>query len=326
VLYYTRYRDCGNGVAEIVWMLHHFRVEGRSDLLRYFNLPWGGVRWSNFGSVAVANKTTGQPVVMKSVPNYGDVAGRHALSTTGGYTMFGQSMPLDDYSYSVPLNGSSAPVLVMTGTAPCSLSTFHTTTFNKTTLYVTIQPTTILTSGAAQSLVFANGRGGSMLVLGVLHWAWQGNGMYFWPASGGAAECNAVLAAGDTVTVTFPPPSRAPQDNLVLSFVVGNESSAMFEGTPGWQNNASFRRQPTRNELGSAGLTRDYLVWAVTALPQIGPGTSFFYRQYMVVGPMPEAVAASQAWVNDTRQVGVGVTVSGVWCLGCLVPGVGVVV
>lgn len=67
-LYFTRFRDCGRGVAEVVWMVHHFGVPGQpggDDVWTYHNVPWGGYRPSVFKSYTLARKADG-------------VAGNHA--------------------------------------------------------------------------------------------------------------------------------------------------------------------------------------------------------------------------------------------------------
>lgn len=42
-LFYTRYRDCGDGVLEVTYGLYNFG----DDWLDYLNMPWGGVRTSS---------------------------------------------------------------------------------------------------------------------------------------------------------------------------------------------------------------------------------------------------------------------------------------
>ena len=46
-MYLTRFRDCGRGVVELVWMMHNFGEAG-DDTSLYHNVPWGGVRPSVF--------------------------------------------------------------------------------------------------------------------------------------------------------------------------------------------------------------------------------------------------------------------------------------
>ena len=63
MIYYTRFRDCGNGVLETMYMMHHFGVSGEQggDTWEYFNMPWGGVRPSVFKSFTLASKDDGTP-------------------------------------------------------------------------------------------------------------------------------------------------------------------------------------------------------------------------------------------------------------------------
>lgn len=58
LLYFTRFRDCGRGVAEVTWMMHHFGT-AEQGYVNYMNVPWGGVRPSVFKSFAVADATDG---------------------------------------------------------------------------------------------------------------------------------------------------------------------------------------------------------------------------------------------------------------------------
>ena len=55
VLYYTRFKDCGNGVLETVWGFHNMAGDHKS-VPNYLNVPWGGVRGSILSDVAHAHK------------------------------------------------------------------------------------------------------------------------------------------------------------------------------------------------------------------------------------------------------------------------------
>lgn len=45
-LYYTRFKDCGDGVMEQTWMVHNGNPPGM-DTFSYTNVPWGGIRTSS---------------------------------------------------------------------------------------------------------------------------------------------------------------------------------------------------------------------------------------------------------------------------------------
>jgi hypothetical protein len=260
VLYLTRYRNCGSGVVEVIWMVHMFRVDGvTGDTLSYFNVPWGGVRWSNFGSVGVADKATASVTAMTKIVGYGTLTQMTALTATGGFVMFGQQLSPMSSVYTMPTNGTGGVTLAPRTSGVCNESPGHTASSGRTVIVLRLQQTFTVATGEAAMLVLTSSRGGSMVAFGVLHFAWGGNSLYFMPnvtGAAGIALCNSVFASGDNITVAMSLPSVAPADNLVLAFVTGNESVSGFEGTPGWQNSGAQRVRAGRCELGIAGMPR----------------------------------------------------------------------
>ena len=81
VLFYTRYRDCGDGVLEVTYGLFNFGDEP----LDYLNVPWGGVRTSSLPQqwfVAADGKATRQ--------RCGFHEGIAAVNESAGYFLWAQ--------------------------------------------------------------------------------------------------------------------------------------------------------------------------------------------------------------------------------------------
>lgn len=305
LFYYTRFKDCGNGVVEATYLMHQFRLDDRNDHISYTNMPWGGVRPSVFKDFAIADAVDGTAQAVSSIPGWGCATSDCLpnLDTFGGYSLFAQDLPLDDTTFTMPQDDSGTSLsLVPSSSSACSESSGHTSNLGRTTLHLSLVTTITVAAGEAQELVFHNGRGGSMDVDGVHHWAWNGNTMYFFPTDADAAECNNLFHQGDTITVTLRQSDLTAEENLALAFVTGKDAPESFEGDDGWATDTSKRARVARMRFGMASSgPRDYLVWTVNIFPYLYPGQTLYSRQYAIASDFPGAQVSANDYVDEVR-------------------------
>eukprot|EP00547_Thalassionema_nitzschioides_P000335 CAMPEP_0194198852 /NCGR_PEP_ID=MMETSP0156-20130528/78_1 /TAXON_ID=33649 /ORGANISM="Thalassionema nitzschioides, Strain L26-B" /LENGTH=886 /DNA_ID=CAMNT_0038923681 /DNA_START=23 /DNA_END=2679 /DNA_ORIENTATION=- len=98
IMYYTRYRDCGNGVIQYDMAMYHFGRTGATQTdFKYFNTPWTGVRTSTFPHVMVS-ATDGQLNDIGYLYGWGNSKNIiHNLDTTGGFTTFAEKLPIPQF-------------------------------------------------------------------------------------------------------------------------------------------------------------------------------------------------------------------------------------
>ncbi len=91
-------------------------------------------------------------------------------------------------------------------TGGCSESTGHTAAWGKLTLKCSLLATVSLgTTGCSSCwLRLSTARNTSVLLQGVLHYAFNGNTIFFWPAAGvTAANVTAAILKGDSLTLAY---------------------------------------------------------------------------------------------------------------------------
>jgi len=230
MLYYTRYQDCGNGVVEATWMMYNMGTSGgvSSDTPSYLNVPWGGVRTSNLRDAVV--EVGGKTNVLSPLAKWGDKAGQviRDLDSFDGYTAFAQALPRSSKAVALPSG------LALKKAGSCRESAGHTSSNGRLTLRMPLARTGVVKTGTTDSFTLTNPAGEQMIVGGVLHWAWGGTALFFFPenqdSASAVAQCNA-WKNGDVLTVGLAPGSGKPEeDNLGLAFVHGSESAGIYEG------------------------------------------------------------------------------------------------
>jgi len=53
ILYFNKYRDCGDGVMELISVIHN-AANSSGDSIDYLNVPWGGVRTSSLADIVLS--------------------------------------------------------------------------------------------------------------------------------------------------------------------------------------------------------------------------------------------------------------------------------
>lgn len=303
LLYYTRFRNCGDGHMEVTYMMHNFAVSGGASM-NYLNVPWAGVRKSSLKSIAMPPSVGAVPVE-KTLGQWGAAGDKYIpnLNTFGGYTAFAQDLPKNVTFTDMPTSGGAALTLQVAKTNACAESKSHTTAWKVTTFRIKVKANFKTNDGCRScALQLSNGRGGHIDINGILHWGNNAVWTYFWPtATVTVSQVNSVFKNGDMITVTKIPSALSLDSNLGLGFVHGNEGAGTYEGDSNWQSKE--RTRGCRVRFGStSSATRDYSVYTVNAFPKLRPGTSYFFRQYLVAGRHVEMPSRAGPWVGEVRQ------------------------
>ena len=81
ILYTTKYKDIGEGVLEVTYVVQNFG----DDIQNHLNVPWGGVRSSNLRGQYLSMPDQTVKVNMK---NTGSESGNYDIDETGGFFIF----------------------------------------------------------------------------------------------------------------------------------------------------------------------------------------------------------------------------------------------
>lgn len=191
VLYYSRFKDCGNGVLETVWGFHNMAGD-HSNMPSYLNVPWGGVRGSIMSDAAHSHRdgsdTEDDFFKVHGWGSTGEIQGITDLKYTGGYTAVVENV------YVAEEDDPTAPILPCSdgkgGTKRCPASGFedlqpkfkvtknavksssHSDQMGTYVLRIWIVTTCTIKTGLAgpKNLEFYNGKGGVVKFTGALHW------------------------------------------------------------------------------------------------------------------------------------------------------------
>ena len=298
MLNFNRYKDCGDGVFEYTTLRHN--NVGNEDALNYLNVPWGGVRKSTLSDLVVPFKSGERQY--DSLPGWGSGDTTNTIfpvSDTEGYVMFPEDLPdlntgiKDGDPYALPVN------MVLKIGGNCAESPRHTTRWSQYTVRCPITGNTVedgtgaratavrLTSSITNSSVTAQA--------GVLHWAWKGTYIYFWPDVSDAAV-RLALPAGSVISVSYyvAPPLKSVEDNLALGHVFGTSNSKLGTDIGG------VARSDTRLRWGSSA--RDFQVYTINSTPRITGGMTYYYRQYFMVDRFEDMRATGRKWAPEAHQ------------------------
>lgn len=303
-LYYSRYKDCGNGVMEATWAIHN--MASGTDVLDYQNVVWSGVRTSVLRDMLHGSN------LIEPLPTWANNQVVN-MNTLSGYTTFTEDIaPL--IAFTLPCGDGRGAVVSCSATNALSVRLFpktigafsedtaRTLSWKKYTLHLKLTTTTNLgTNGCSGCrLNFKNSRTGVQFEInGVLWWAGlSGTTLLCWPAIARAADFNAAYRVGDEILVSYI--SKPRESNLALSYVYGmDKESSITTNTIGTN---AWIPKPARVLWGKAGIDRDFTVFNVNPRVAIKPGKTYSYRQYILSGRLVDADATSSKWVPETVQ------------------------
>lgn len=270
MLYLNRYINCGDGVFEYTTLRHN--IVGSGETFGYLNVPWGGTRRSVLGDVVLTNKYTQELEVVYPLDGWGEGKAR-ALKDTMGFTIFAENLPkvsnpLHDQPYTDLPSG-----LDLTIGSQCFCENSCRQPHNRYVCPLVSQPSNIgwnPNRGDPGLVVRLEGQNsGNSVVAGVRHWAGNGK-LYFYQSNLLTLQkVREALTPESKVNVYHYYPAdqgNSEEENLALAHVHGGQNG---------------NRSYPRVRYGAAG--RDFNVYTVNDVPSIGPGSSYYYRQYFMM-------------------------------------------
>ena len=293
MLYYTRFKDCGDGVLETTWTYHN--MDGSPYTPNYLNVPWGGFRPSVFKNVLVANvdrASMDEPVIggWGVNPMY-----LPDLDSTGGFSIFTQDLPAPSPP---PLVLPTGLLLVAGGSA-----TLNSVRGGHQSIRVPLQSTATVGGNELSELRFTNNNpdspnfGEYFDTNGVWHWAWAGTGMFVLLKDATLADWNSKFSSGDAIGVAFTPSDGIPlAENLAQAFVHGVGAST----PPGARKIGRLRYGSTPDAQ------RDYFVTTVNAFVSISAGNIYQNRQFFItdkyVNLLHSGSNPADDWVDEVDE------------------------
>lgn len=310
MMYYTKFTDCGNGVMEVTWMYYNGLGDFGDDMVSYMNVPWGGIRPSVLHDYLLAPTDGGNAELIEPLFPFGSSRqfvdfGIVNLDSQGGYCIFAENAPLgaaqadpDPANFVLPCALDFCPDVWVNYTItipydnPCSESSGASAAWGKHLIDCYITETVDMgTQGNLYStnvLALTNPRNESVLVDSVLRWAQNGNRLRIFPLDTTAAQANEILKGGDVITLSYYEDGKPVEDNTALAFVYGVDDDRV---------DGAGR---SRVRAGTTG--RDYTVWTVNTSPQIYPGNTYYYRQYVITDRLEDIDAQAKEFVSETHQ------------------------
>ena len=267
-LYFSNYRDCGDGILEFTSVIHNAADDVRDGYnLIHLNVPWGGTRESVLRDV-ITSDNNGDTEVSFPPKYFGEGQSTVNVEDTGGFTIFTEEVVIPDdvynqYQFEVPNNYR----LIISKEPSAIYSPGHSAQFDSYCMSVRIEMTPeALRNGCRDcDLLFTNSRTEEAFYVSVvIHWSWEANKIYFCSEEITSDEFSARWLIGDEILVDYANFGKPMEDNLCLSFVHG------FEGN-------LARVAHSRIRYGKTGVrTRDYTVY-VSSIP-----LHFWYIKFSV--------------------------------------------
>eukprot|EP00978_Attheya_sp_CCMP212_P017112 scaffold45430_cov58-Attheya_sp.AAC.6 len=245
LIYYVKYRDCGNGVIELDQIIHHFGNDA-SGIYNYFNTPWTGIRTSTFSDIMISNTNS---VLEHKFPMYiwgtNNAEQLIKLSRTGGFTTFAQDLELSeslafdfgfciDYGATTLANvdcgtpGSEPFNLTVQADNTAKFSRSHTTSYGSYSVRMNLclLPAPVKMSwrgNGPDGIFFINQRSQFVVhVEAIIHWCWQGDTTLF-TSNITDDELNTEFLKGDQILIQYNTAGKSVEDNLAFTFVHGTK-------------------------------------------------------------------------------------------------------
>jgi hypothetical protein len=123
---------------------------------------------------------------------------------------------------------------------------------------------------------------------------------YLWPITDTEVEINAIFLDGDAITITKLDVGKPWEQNLAFSWVYGTNDE--YEVQFNRQGERSWLKGKDRVRIGTAGTIydRDYTVFTINVFMNVVPGNTFYYRQYVLPGALPDAHDEAKKWVGES--------------------------
>lgn len=313
LLYYTRYRDCGDGVLEYDMAMHHFG-ENPNDVYTFFNTPWTGVRTSTFRDMMISNPA-GALQHEFPLQNFGPAL--RNLDTTGGFTTFAEDLQLSsdafDFGFCVDttkvlpavantacdeFNQNIVPFKLTVQEAGSVRETGHSTTYGlERTVSIRLcnlqAPVRTGINGwgnPIDGVLLTNDRTGFSFTSNyIIHYCWEDNRTYM-ASSVTAAVLNEELQVGDTLSVKYVTSGKPKDEQSSFTFVHGTNP----------EFGESFYRAKSRLRYGMTNNRRDGTVWTTNLLGKLFPSETYFSRKYLITDKLKNVETVASAFSDVT--------------------------
>jgi hypothetical protein len=319
LLYYTRYRDCGDGIIEYDMAMYHFGKVA-TDIFTYFNTPWTGVRTSTFRDMMISNVNG----VLEHHFPMASFEGNNIrdLETTGGFTTFTEDLQLSsdlyDFGFCVdttkvlpdvantacdPTNPNIVPFVfqVQEGGAnaiqnglsePYGLN--YTISANLCNLEAPVRLGSNGWGNPYDGVLLTNDRSGFSLKSNyIIHFCWEDKKTYF-DINVTAEVFNQQFLEGDTISIKYITSGKRIEDQLAMTFVHGTNP----------EYPASFYAAKSRERFGTTTCRRDGTVWTTNFLGYLEPSQTYLSRKYMITDSLQNMEATASNWVDGGAYFG----------------------
>ena len=315
LLYYTRYRDCGDGIIEYDMAMHHFGQVASTDVYRYFNTPWTGVRTSTFRDMMIANPN-GTLEHQFPMASFGQPSLRN-LDTTGGFTTFAEDLELSsdvfDFGFCVDTtkvlpdvantrcdanNSDNVPFVfqVREGGANAvetghgvSYGLDYTVAINLCNLEAPVRLGYNGWGNPYDGVLMTNNRTGfTFQSKYMIHFCWEDKRTYL-DSNVTIAVLNQEFLEGDTISVRYVTSGKRIDDQLALTIVHGTNDEYIRASTV----DPSFYRGKSRLRFGNTPNRRDGTIWTTNLLGNLRPTETYFSRKYMITDSLNKMEAAA---------------------------------
>ena len=213
LLYFNRYTDCGNGIMEYTSVIHNAApyknmddnwIQDPTENINYLNVPWSGVRESTLRDVFISREDGKLHLQYPSI-FFGEKGSEMNVKKTTGYTTFAEQVIVSDKMYKQnPFQLPNQIKIKLSHNPASHYSKIHSDNFHKYCIYANIYPTSIVTTGCREChLWFQNKRTKHKITVRiVIHWAWNGNQIYFCPDNINATTFNHLFKKHDEIIVS----------------------------------------------------------------------------------------------------------------------------
>ena len=321
LLYYTRYRDCGDGIIEYDMAMHHFG-QVTTDIYKYFNTPWTGVRTSTFRDMMISN-VNGELEHQFPIDAWGGAPQLRNLDTTGGFTTFAEDLELSSDFYDIGFcvdttkniteepsavantacnatNPDIVPFVFKVGEGGINarktghsnnLGLDYTVSANLCNLAAPVRLGANGWGNPYDGVLLTNDRSGfTFQSKHIIHFCWSDNRSYL-DSSVSAAVLNAQFIAGDTVSVKYVTSGKRIQDQLAMTFVHGENEE---------YSRPSFYRGKSRLRFGTTNNRRDGSVWTTNFMGTLKPTETYFSRKYVITDSLQNMEAVASPLSGET--------------------------
>eukprot|EP00547_Thalassionema_nitzschioides_P017898 CAMPEP_0194242066 /NCGR_PEP_ID=MMETSP0158-20130606/7711_1 /TAXON_ID=33649 /ORGANISM="Thalassionema nitzschioides, Strain L26-B" /LENGTH=804 /DNA_ID=CAMNT_0038977085 /DNA_START=68 /DNA_END=2479 /DNA_ORIENTATION=+ len=324
LLYYTRYRDCGDGVIQYDMAMYHFGQDGSRDF-SYFNTPWTGVRTSTFRDLMTSN--TDGSLNFAYLNNFINGAGVKNLEDTAGFTTFAEAVTTTySYPFCVDSTDASNWYYCDDANAPNALVPFSfkpTTTKVEPTghweTYGLAEDSTVRMNWCSLSSSMPLGAAGwgkygtSVIITNddtgfsfesdyIIHYCYDGAWTYM-SASEPSYKIAQQFPVGASISVAYKGDEAPWNAQNGLTFVHGK--GAEFDSDTAWHRARSRIRYGITTEVD-----RDGTVFTTNLIGRLMPGEVYSSRKFMITDLLSEmetragALASSDEAYEDVSEAG----------------------